>query len=103
MSLPVKGILMLPGFKANLGFVEFGYSPGSRQFGYCDGGGHIPSKPDLWLQFLRHPAIAPYLPRSRYPTVYGVFPRNHQRAIEKFFAKKIAGAIAHPATPFAIR
>ncbi|HEV2196165.1 MAG TPA: hypothetical protein VGR55_11320, partial [Candidatus Acidoferrum sp.] len=28
----------------------------------------------LWIRFLRHPLIAPHLPESRYPTLYGVFP-----------------------------
>ena len=88
LDMPVPPMLEEAlGYRGNLRFVEFGYCPRTRQFGYGDGGDDIPSNPDLWLQFLRHPAIAPYLPESRYPTLYGVFPRGHRRAIEKFFAK----------------
>ena len=33
----------------------------------------IPSDEDLWIRFLRHGVIAPHLPESQYPTLYGVF------------------------------
>ncbi len=62
------------GYRGTLRFVEFAYSKTPRQFGYCDGGDFIPSDEDLWTRFLRHPLIAPHLPESRYPTLYGVFP-----------------------------
>ena len=67
------------GYRGDLRFVQFGYSVGHRQFGYCDGGDDIPSDDDLWLWFLRHPVVSPHLPDSRYPTLYGVFPTNAER------------------------
>ena len=33
----------------------------------------VPSDEDLWIRFLRHGVIAPHLPESQYPTLYGVF------------------------------
>lgn len=97
LDMPVPPMLEEAlGYRGDLRFVEFGYCPRTRQFGYGDGGDDIPSNSDLWLQFLRHPAIAPYLPESRYPTLYGVFTRNHRRAIEKFFAKASRGKLPTP-------
>jgi hypothetical protein len=61
------------GYRADLRFLEFGYSVRSRQFGYGDGGDHIPSDESLWLWFLRHPVISTHLPEKRYPTLYGTF------------------------------
>ena len=61
------------GYKGNLRFVQFGYTAGSPQFGYSDGGDDLPSDGSLWSWFLHHPAVAPYLPESRYPTLYGKF------------------------------
>jgi hypothetical protein len=60
------------GYRADLRFLEFGYSVRSRQFGYCDGADDIPSDETLWLWFLRHPVISTHLPENRYPTLYGV-------------------------------
>ena len=67
------------GYRGDLRFVQFGYSAGSRQFGYCDGGDDVPSDDNLWIWFLRHPVVSPHLPESRYPTLYGVFPTNSGR------------------------
>ena len=64
------------GYRGDLRFVQFGYSARHRQFGYSDGGDEIPSDDSLWLWFLRHPVVSTYLPESRYPTLYGVFPDN---------------------------
>lgn len=87
LSIPVAPMLEEAlGYRGDLRFVEFGYSPKTRRFGYCDGGDHIPSYQDLWTRFLRHPLIARHLPKSQYPTLYGAFPRSHWRAIEEFFA-----------------
>lgn len=61
------------GYRGSLRFVTFGYSPRTRKFVHCDGGDDIPGDSDTWLRFLRHPFIAPRLPESRYPTLYGVF------------------------------
>jgi hypothetical protein len=67
------------GYTGNLRFVQFGYTVGSPQFGYSDGGDDLPSDGNLWSWFLAHPAVAPYLPESRYPTLYGKFPTGSER------------------------
>lgn len=64
------------GYQGTLRFVEFSYSKAHRQLLYCDGGDLIPSNKDLWIRFLRHPVVAPHLPKSRYPTLYGVIPNG---------------------------
>lgn len=97
LSIPVPPMLEEAlGYRGDLRFVEFGYSPKTRRFGYCDGGDHIPSDQDLWTRFLRHPLIARYLPKTRFPTLYGAFPRNHRRAIEEFFANGSQGRFPTP-------
>lgn len=98
LSIPVPPMLgEALGYRGDLRFVEFGYSPKTGRFGYCDGGDHVPSDQDLWIRFLRHPVIAAHLPKSRYPTLYGAFPRNYQRGIEEFFANGSKGRF--PTTP----
>ena len=67
------------GYRGNLRFVQFGYTPGCPQFGYSDGGDDLPSDGSLWSWFLRHPAVAPYLPENLYPTLYGKFPSVSER------------------------
>jgi hypothetical protein len=97
LSIPVPPILEEAlGYGGDLRFVEFGYSPKTRRFGYCDGGDHIPWDQNLWIRFLRHPVIAPHLPKSRYPTLYGAFPRSYHRAIEEFFASGSQGPFPTP-------
>lgn len=88
LSIPVPPMLEEAlGYRGTLRFVEFGYSARTHQFGYCDGGDHIPSNSDLWIQLLRHPAIAPHLPKSRFPTLYGAFPRNQQRVVAQLLRR----------------
>jgi hypothetical protein len=70
------------GYGGALRFVAFGYSPRTRGFAHCDGGDDIPSDSDTWLQFLHHPFIASQLPKSRYPTLYGVFSRKAQPSLQ---------------------
>ncbi len=90
LSIPVAPRLEEAlGYRGALRFVEFGYSSRTHQFGYCDGGDDIPSDQDLWIEFLRHPVIAPHLPESRYPTLYGVFPLNQQQAVEKVLGRRM--------------
>ncbi|HVO59382.1 MAG TPA: hypothetical protein VMT53_00530 [Terriglobales bacterium] len=73
LSFPVPPTLERAfGYRADLRFLEFGYSVRSRQFGYCDGADDIPSDESLWLWFLSHPVISTHLPENRYPTLYGV-------------------------------
>lgn len=97
LSIPVPPMLEEAlGYRGDLRFVEFGYSPRTRRFGYCDGGDHIPTDHHLWTRFLRHSLIAPHLPKGRYPTLYGAFPRNYQRAIEEPFANGAKGRFATP-------
>jgi hypothetical protein len=75
------------GYRGDLRFVQFGYSAGSRQFGYCDGGDDVPSDDNLWIWFLRHPVVFPHLPENRYPTLYGVFPTNAGRPTLEIMGK----------------
>lgn len=70
------------GYGGALRFVAFGYSPRTRRFAHCDGGDDIPSDSDTWLQFLHHSLVAPQLPESGYPTLYGVFSRKAQPALQ---------------------
>jgi hypothetical protein len=67
------------GYKGNLRFVQFGYTAGSSQFGFSDGGDDLPFDGTLWSWFLHHPVVAPCLPESRYPTLYGKFPSGSER------------------------
>jgi hypothetical protein len=72
------------GYRGDLRFLEFAYSVRSRQFGYCDGGDHIPSDESLWLWLLRHPVISTHLPENRYPTLYGAFlAEGYRPALER--------------------
>jgi hypothetical protein len=71
------------GYRGALRFVAFGYSPRTRTFGHCDGGDDIPSDSDLWLRFLNHAFVAPRLPESRYPTLYGVFSTKAQPSLHQ--------------------
>ena len=71
------------GYGAGLRFVAFGYSPRTHRFSHCDGGDDVPSDPDTWLQFLHHPFVAPQLPESRYPTLYGVFNLKAQPSLDE--------------------
>ena len=66
------------GYGGNLPFVQFGYT-GACKFAYSDGGDDLPSDASLWSWFLRHPAVAPHLPETRYPTLYGRFPSGSER------------------------
>ena len=67
------------GYRGSLRFVQFGYTAGSRRFGYSDGGDDLPSDASLWSWFLHHPAVAPHLPETRYPTLYGKFRSESER------------------------
>lgn len=86
LSIPVPPMLEEAlGYRGALRFVEFGYSARTHQFGYCDGGEHIPADQDLWIRFLSHPVIAPHLPERRYPTLYGVFPGSSSEPVSSFW------------------
>ena len=61
------------GYRGDLRYVEFSYSVRTREFGYSDGGDHIPSNSGLWARFLQHPLVFPELPEAQYPTLYGKF------------------------------
>jgi len=67
------------GYRGDLRFVQFGYTAGSPQFGYSDGGDDLPADASLWSWFLHHSAVAPHLPEARYPTLYGKFPSGNER------------------------
>lgn len=101
LSIPVPPMLEEAlGYRGTSRLVEFGYSARTHEFGYCDGGDHIPTDQDLWFRFLRHPAIAPRLPESRYPTLYGVFPRNQQRAVAQLLGRKLDKRGRYPKPPY---
>lgn len=76
------------GYRGALRFVEFGFSPRTRRFSHCDGGDDIPSDADTWLQFLHHPLVAPQLPESRYPTLYGVFRGKAQPSLQELMKRR---------------
>jgi len=88
------------GYRGTLRFVEFGYSARTHEFGYCDGGDHIPSDEHLWLRFLRHPAVAAHLPENRYSTLYGVFDRNQQRAVAQLMGTRLNSKGRYPKPPY---
>jgi hypothetical protein len=52
------------GYRGKLPFLEFGYNAASHQFGFSDGGGDLPSDPNLWSWFLwsRHCCLKPNIP-----------------------------------------
>ncbi len=67
-------------YRGSLRFVHFGYSANNGQFEYCDGGDDIPSTGEsVWRWFLGHSLISPHLPKSKYPTLYGIFPPGQSR------------------------
>jgi len=67
------------GYRGNLRFVQFGYAADSCHFGYSDGGDDLPSDASLWCWFIHHPMVAPHLPETQYPTLYGKFPFGKER------------------------
>jgi len=66
------------GYGGSLRFIEFSYSPRTRQIGYSDGGDHVVCDEHLWMTFVNHPLIAGELTASRYPTLYGNPARGKQ-------------------------
>jgi hypothetical protein len=75
------------GCRGALRFVEFGYSRTIRQFVYNDGGDSISSDEDLWIRPLRHPLVAPHLPESQYPTLFGVFPEGEVVPVKELWKR----------------
>ena len=63
------------GYRGNLRFVEFSYSPRTHQFGYSDGGDHVPSDAPLWKEFVIHPLVSAEIGEDDCPTLYGKFQR----------------------------
>jgi hypothetical protein len=55
------------GCRGDLRYVEFSYSVRTREFGYSDGGDHMPSDANLWAWFLHHPLVSPQVDEARYP------------------------------------
>jgi len=76
------------GYGGNLRFVQFGYTAGSRHFGYSDGADDLPSDATLWSWFIHHRVVAPHLPETQYPTLYGKFPFGSERpSLEQIMRK----------------
>lgn len=67
------------GYRGNLRFVEFSYSPRTHQFGYSDGGDHVPSDGQLWTEFMNHPLVWAEIGEDVCPTLYGKFQRRGGR------------------------
>jgi hypothetical protein len=63
------------GYRGKLRFVEFSYSPRTHEFGYSDGGDHVPSDAQLWTEFVNHPLVWAEVGEDDCPTLYGKFQR----------------------------
>jgi hypothetical protein len=89
------------GYGGNLRFVHFGYSANNGQFEYCDGGDDMLSTgKSVWRWFLGHPVISPHVPKSKYPTLYGIFPPAQSRpTLEQI---KTTNRISFPAHDLAV-
>jgi hypothetical protein len=74
------------GYRGDLRYVEFSYSPKTLKFGYSDGGDHLPSDPNLWTWFLHHPLVSSEIDEGRYPTLFGRFGPEHYPSSDEFFA-----------------
>jgi len=74
------------GYRGDLRYVEFSYSPKTLKFGYSDGGDHLPSDAKLWEWFLHHPLVRPEVDAERYPTLYGRFAPENFLSSEEFIA-----------------
>jgi len=67
------------GYRGDLRFVEFSYSPRTHRFGHSDGGDHVPSDAQLWTEFVNHPLIWAEIGGDDCPTLYGKFQRRGGR------------------------
>jgi hypothetical protein len=67
------------GYRGDLRFVEFSYSRRTHQFGYSDGGDHVPSDAQLWTEFVNHPLVWAEIGEDDCPTLYGNFQRQGGR------------------------
>lgn len=67
------------GYRGNLRFVEFSYSPRTHEFGYSDGGDHVPSDAQLWTEFVNHPLVWAEIGEDDCPTLYGKFQHSGGR------------------------
>jgi len=67
------------GYRGNLRFVEFSYSPRTHQFGYSDGGDHVSSDAHLWTEFVNHPLVWAEIGEDDCPTLHGKFHRRGGR------------------------
>lgn len=68
------------GYRGSLRFVEFSYSPRTHQFGYSDGGDHVPSDALLWTEFVNHPLVWAEIGEDECPTLYGNFQHRGGRS-----------------------
>ena len=79
------------GYRGDLRYVEFSYSPRTLEFGYSDGGDHVPSDANLWAWFLHHPLVSSEIDETRYPTLYGKFTAKHYPSFKTFVATVMHG------------
>jgi len=59
------------GYRGKLRFLEFSFSPATGEFGFSDGGDHVPSNEAQWRMFIRHPMVSSHLAESLYPSLHG--------------------------------
>jgi hypothetical protein len=71
------------GYCGNLRFVEFSYSRRTHQFGYSDGGDHVLSDAQLWMEFVNHPLVWAEIGEDDCPTLYGKSQRQGGRFCHK--------------------
>lgn len=72
------------GYGGSLRFVEFSYSPRTHQFGYSDGGDHVPSDAGLWTEFVNHPLVWAEIGEDECPELYGNFRDRGGRFCREF-------------------
>ena len=72
------------GYGGSLRFVEFSYSQRTHQFGYSDGGDHVPSDAGLWTEFVNHPLVWAEIGEDECPELYGNFRDRGARFCREF-------------------
>lgn len=83
----VPPIMKAFGYRGNLRFVEFSYSQRTHEFGYSDGGDHVPSDAQLWTEFVNHPLVWAEIGEDDCPTLYGKFERRGGRFCRELGAR----------------
>jgi tetratricopeptide (TPR) repeat protein len=84
LSIPCPPMLERAfGYRGNMRYVAFHYSPRSAHIGHSDGGDHLPvPNPNDWITFVNHPAMCPEL--HDYSTLLGRVGINRMLTAEEF-------------------